>query len=133
MKKIFYKIWNTFWNKCFFIYVIIGIVNTIIYNEYYLSFLYFSHYIIASLASYVIAMTCSFFLNCNYNFKVKPTIKRYIMFPLSGIPSLLMQTVGLSLFVELLSIDEKIAGFVASLVAIPFSFLIMKMVFKKNL
>ena len=133
MKKIFYKIWNTFWNRNFFIYVIIGIVNTIIYNEYYLVFLFYWRYLVASLVSYVIAMTCSFFLNCNYNFKVKPTLKRYIMFPLSGIPSLLMQTAGLSLFIELLSIDEKIAGFVASLVAIPFSFLIMRMIFKKSL
>lgn len=76
-------------------------------------------------------MTCSFFLNCDYNFKVKPTLKKYITFPISGIPTFLMQTVGLSLLIEFININEKVAGFAASLIAIPFSFLIMKIIMKK--
>lgn len=131
MKKIFYKIKDMFFNKNFIVFVIIGIINTIVYNGIYLLSLNIIHYIIASILAYFISMSVSFILNCKYNFKIKPTIKKYIMFPLSGIPTFFMQTVGLTFFVEVLNISEKIAGFTASLIAIPFSFIIMKLILKK--
>ncbi len=129
---IFCKIKKTFFTKNFLLFGIIGVINTIIYNEYYLISLKFFPYVISSIIGYLVSMTLSFLMNSVYNFKVKPTFKKYIMYPLTSIPTLFCQTFGLSFLVEFLNIQKEIAGFLASLLAIPFSFLIMKLVFKKK-
>ena len=129
--KLYYKLKNIFFNKTFILFVLIGIVNTLIYNEYYLIGIKFTNYIISSVLAYLISMTCSFFMNTVYNFKIKPTIKKYLLFPISSIPTFICQTFGLSLLVEVFNIPKTYSGFIASLVAIPFSFIIMKYIIKK--
>lgn len=130
--KIFYKLKKLFFSRHFIVFVIIGTVNTIVYNLLYILLTNYVHYLLASIISYLISMTISFFLNCKFNFKVKPTLQKYILFPTSGLPTLFMQTVGLSIFVELLYVPEKFAGLLSSIVAIPFSYIIMTYVFKKK-
>ncbi len=129
--KLYYKLKEIFLNKHFFIFVIIGIINTIIYNEYYLLGLLVMPYLISSISAYIISMTCSYLLNSTFNYNIKPTLKKYLLFPLSGIPTFLCQTLGLTLFVEVFRINESISGFLCSIVAIPFSFIIMKYILKK--
>ena len=129
--KIYYKIKELFFSRNFVVFVIIGVINTLAYNLIYLFLNDFMYYLVASIIGYLISMTISYLLNCKYNFKVKPTLKKYLLFPTSGIPTFFMQTVGLSLFVEVLAVPEKFAGLLASLVGIPFSYLIMRYVIKK--
>lgn len=129
--KIYYKLKELFISKHFIIFVIIGIINTIIYNGLYILMLNKTHYLISSIIAYLISMTISFFLNCKYNYKVKPSLKKYIAFPISGIPTFFMQTVGLSLIVEIFLIPEKYAGLLSSIIAIPFSYIIMNIILKK--
>ncbi len=129
--KIYYKFKKTFLTKNFILFVIIGLINTLIYNEYYLIGIKFINYIIASILAYLISMTCSFFMNTIFNFKVKPTLKKYFLFPISGIPTFLFQTLGLTFLVEVLNISKSYSGFITSLLAIPFSFIIMKYIIKK--
>ena len=129
--KAYYKLKTLFFNKNFLIFIIIGLINTLIYNEYYLIGIKFTNYIIASIIAYLISMTCSFFMNTIYNFNINPTLKKYLLFPISSIPTFICQTLGLSLLVEIFKIPKTYSGFIASLVAIPFSFIIMKYIIKK--
>ncbi|MEG1015813.1 MAG: GtrA family protein [Bacilli bacterium] len=128
---MFYKLKKTFLNKNFIIFGIIGLLNTLVYNSIYLLSLMKLPYLLSSIIAYIVSMTFSFIMNCYFNFKVKPTLKKYIMFPISGIPTLICQTIGLTFFVEVLGTPQKWSGFICSLVAIPISFIIMKKIIKK--
>lgn len=124
------KIKDTFWNRNFFIFVIIGTINTAVYNILYLVGLNHLNYMISNIISYFIAMTISFFLNCKFNFKVKPTLKKYLLFPLTGIASFCCTTGGLIILVDILNLNEKLCGLISSLIAVPITFIIMKYVLK---
>ena len=129
--KIYYKIKNLFLSKHFIIFIIIGFINTLVYNTLYLLILQKANYLLSSIIAYITSMTISFLLNCKFNYKIKPTIKKYIKFPISGIPTFFMQTIGLSFFVEILLVPENFAGLLASIIAIPFSYILMNLILKK--
>ncbi len=126
------KIKDMFFNKNFIIFVFIGGINTVVYNLLYILGLYVIPYMLSNIVAYIISMTISFFLNCKYNFKVKPTLKRYIMFPLTGLATFICQTGGLFVLVDLIHLDKRICGFIASLLAIPITFVLMKYILKKE-
>lgn len=126
------KIKDLFLNKNFIIFVFIGGINTLVYNGLYIIGLYIMPYMISNIVAYIISMTISFFLNCKYNFKVKPTLKKYLMFPLTGLATFICQTGGLFILVDLIHWDERICGFIASLFAIPITFVLMKYILKRK-
>lgn len=126
------KIKNLFFNKNFIIFVVIGVINTLVYNGLYLLGLLIMPYMVSNIVSYIISMTVSFFLNCKYNFKVKPTLKKYCLFPLTGLATFICQTGGLFVLVDLVGWDKRICGFIASLIAIPITFVLMKYILKKD-
>lgn len=124
------KIKKNFWNRNFFIFVIIGIINTAVYNILYIIGLNYLNYIFSNIISYFIAMTVSFFLNCKFNFKVKPTLKKYLLFPLTGIASFCSTTGGLIILVDIFNFNEKLCGLISSLIAVPVTFVIMRYILK---
>lgn len=132
MKKIYYKLKELFLNENFIKFVIIGFINAFIYNLYYLDFLKITNYLLSSILAYIISMTASYLMNSVYNFKTKLSIKNYLLFPLSGIPNIICQTLGLTILVEVINIKQNIAGFLCSIIAIPFSYIIMKVILKKK-
>lgn len=121
-----------FLNKNFIIFCIIGGINTVIYNGLYIFGLYIMPYMASNIVAYIISLTISFFLNCKFNFKVKPTIKKYLLFPLTGLATFICQTGGLFILVDLIHLPEEICGLIASLVAIPITFIIMKYILRKK-
>lgn len=126
------KIKDLFFSKNFIIFVVIGVINTLVYNGLYLLGLLIMPYMLSNVISYIISMTISFFLNCKFNFKVKPTLKKYLLFPLTGLATFICQTGGLFILVDLVHLDERICGFIASLIAIPITFVLMKYILKKD-
>ena len=60
------RIKNLFLSKNFIIFVVIGVVNTIVYNALYILGLYIMPYMLSNVVSYIISMTISFFLNCKF-------------------------------------------------------------------
>jgi len=125
------KFKDNFLNKRFIIFCTIGFINTLVYNIFYLLGLLFINYMISNIIAYLIAMTISFFLNCKYTFKVKPTVKKYIVFPLSGLATFITQTLGLLILVNV-GFPKEFSGLIASLIAIPITFIVMKYILKKG-
>ncbi len=58
---------------------IIGVINTVHYYIWYLLFLYFNiPYVISHTIAFTLSMIGSYFLNCYFTFKTKPTLKNLL-------------------------------------------------------
>ncbi len=130
--KLCYKIKKKFFCKNFVLFALIGVVNFFVYNSLYILLIHIINYVCASLLAGFASMTSSFFLNSKYNFKVKPTIKNYILFPISNIPNFLMQTFGIILLVEKLHIKPIACGIISSFCAVPFTFILISLLLKEK-
>ncbi|TKC17132.1 GtrA family protein [Robertmurraya kyonggiensis] len=105
-----------------------GFINT---GNYYLLYLLFFvllnfHYMIAHILSFLISMVGSFFLNSYYTYKTKPTLKKFLQFPLTYIVNVIVTTTAIYILTEIVKLDGKITPLLASGIAIPFTFLISK-------
>jgi putative flippase GtrA len=122
---------NIFLKPEFIKFVIIGFINTFNHNVIYLLLIYFNvYYVIANFIAFIISMIISFFLNSYITFKVKPTWQRFLLFPLSNLPTLFFQTIGIYLVIEIGGLPKEYGALVLSLLSIPFTFIIMRYIFK---
>ncbi|MGI6324479.1 MAG: GtrA family protein [Bacilli bacterium] len=119
-----------FLNKKFITFVIIGIINTLNHNIIYLILLNFLPYYWSNVLAFFGSMTISFVLNSWLTFKVKMTLIKFIKFPISYIPNFISQMLGIVILVEYINTPEKYAAFLASLIAIPLTYLIMQFILK---
>lgn len=111
-----------------FRFVIVGGINTI---NYYLLYLLFIHlikfnYLIAHVLAFLLSMVGSFFLNTYYTYRTKPTLKKFFQFPMTYVLNISITSFSIYVFVDLLKWDENISPLVASLIAIPFTYLLSK-------
>ncbi|KOR26069.1 GtrA family protein [Clostridium sp. L74] len=110
---------------------IIGIINTVHYYIWYLLFLYFNiPYIISHTIAFTLSMIGSYFLNCYFTFKTKPTFKKFIKYPLTTLANYLISTFSLILLVNFFHMSSSIAVLWASILPIPITFLVTKHVLK---
>lgn len=93
------------------------------------------YYLAANILSVTIGITISFILNRKYNFKVKDnTIIRFIIFISVGFGGLLLSSLLLYLFVEILSIEKIISKFLSIVFVVLMQFFMNKfLTFRKNL
>ena len=83
------------------------------------------HYLIANGISVLAGISTSFYLNRNYNFKVKDHVKRrFIMFLIVGLCGLLMSAIILYICIDLLKIDELISKVLSIVLVVFFQFLV---------
>jgi len=118
----------------FWRFVIVGIINTC---NYYVLFLFFNnivpfHYMAAHIVSFLISMVGSFYLNSYFTYKIKPTLKKFLQFPLTYIVNITVSSAAIYIFVVLLNLDENISPLIASVLAIPFTFVISKLILTKE-
>lgn len=107
-------------------FVVVGVINTGVYYGVYLLLNQILPYLAAHLLALGIAMVVAFFLHTYWTFQAKPTWKKFAMFPLTNLTNYLVQTFGLAFLVETIHVSEELAPLVASLVAIPITFLLSR-------
>lgn len=108
-------------------FVLIGIFNTLHFYIWYNIFLKLGiAYPIAFSIGFVLSMVGSFFLNSRFTFRTKPTLQKFIRFPLTTLPNYIISQVGLLLLVEKVGLPKNISGLAASLIAIPVTYLVTK-------
>lgn len=122
---------NIFLTPKFTKFVIVGIINTINHNIIYLTLLNFLNYMAANLIAFIISMIISFFLNCYFTFNIKPTFEKFMVFPLTNLPNLFFQTVGIYIVVEVIKISKEYGALITAIFSIPLTFLMMKLVLEK--
>lgn len=118
----------------FWRFVIVGVINT---GNYYMLFLFLHnivhiHYMAAHIISFIISMVGSFYLNSYFTYKTKPTMKKFIQFPLTYLVNITVSSTAIYIFVVLLNLDENLSPLLASVMAIPFTFLISKIILTKE-
>jgi putative flippase GtrA len=109
-------------------FAVVGVINTAVYYGSYLALRLVVHYLAANLLAILVAMVVSFFLNCLWTFRTRPTWRKFALWPLTNATNYLMTTVGVVLLVEWLRVDQRIAPLIAAAAAIPVTFLLSRKV-----
>lgn len=113
-------------------FVVIGVINTLTYYSLYLVLhnLFSLPYMAAHLIGFFISLNISFFLNCYVTYKIKPTLKKYLYFPLTQVVNISVSTFLVFVFVEWLQLNSNIAPFAAVIFTVPITFVISSKILK---
>lgn len=113
-------------------FIVVGVINTITYYSIYLLLLKGAGlpYLLAHVLGFIISLNVSFFLNSYVTYKVKPTIKKYLYFPLTQIVNISVSTALIYLFVEFIRLSSNIAPFAAVLFTVPITFIVSSRIMK---
>lgn len=109
-------------------FTLVGVFNTASYYGLYLVFGLFLPYLAAHVVAFILSMIGSFFLNCHFTFRTKPTWRKFLLFPLSNATNFVVTSAGLYVLVQFFGINQRIAPLLAASVAIPVTFLVAQLV-----
>ena len=95
-------------------FILVGGINTVNYYWIYLLLLkvFDIQYLVSHILSFIISFIISFYLNCYFVYRVQPTIKKFIQFPITQVVNIGLQTLLLFVFVQLLHENETFAPFI---------------------
>ncbi|MGZ9848842.1 GtrA family protein [Macrococcus psychrotolerans] len=115
-------------------FIVVGFINTFNYYLVYLLLLKVLHlgYLTSHLTGFLVSFIISYFLNCYFVYKVKPTFKKFIQFPLTQVVNMGVQTLLLYIFVELLHIHKVYAPFPALVFTIPITYFVTTYILTKE-
>lgn len=115
-------------------FALVGCVNTMnYYLIYLLSMSFGQRYLVSHTIGFIISMVGSFYLNCYFTYKVKPTLKKFVEFPLTYVANYTISTCSLFILIDLLSFHSLFSPIIASVIPVPFTYLISKWVLTKNI
>lgn len=107
-------------------FAVVGVVNTAVYYVLYLFLRTVVPYLAAHVTALLVAMIGSFFLNCRWTFRTRPTWHKFTVFPLTNATNYVFTTVGVVVLVEWLGVDERIAPLAAAAAAVPVTFVLSR-------
>ncbi len=115
-------------------FIIVGGINTLNYYVVYLLLLKLLHieYMISHITGFIVAFVISYYLNCYFVYRVKPTWRKFISFPITQIVNVSLQTVLLYVFVSWLNLPAEIAPFAGLIITIPITFILSKWFLKDS-
>lgn len=114
-------------------FIVVGIINTANYYVCYLCLheIWDIGYMTAHIASFGFSFVISFFLNSYYTFKIKPTLAKFLQFPLTQLFNIAVSSIFVYLFVEHFLIDSTIAPILSIFITVPLTFIITGKILKK--
>ncbi|MFF2013497.1 GtrA family protein [Streptomyces sp. NPDC058195] len=107
-------------------FALVGVVNTGTYYGCYLVLLTWLPYIAAHVTAFALSMTGSFFLNCWFTYRTRPTWRKFLLFPLTNAANFVITTGGVYLLVDLAGLSSRYAPLAAAAAAIPVTFLVSR-------
>ncbi|MBD7908152.1 GtrA family protein [Sporosarcina gallistercoris] len=116
----------------FITFAIVGVINTATYYGFYLAGLkgLGLAYMISHFSAVILSMIISFFLNSYVTYKVKPTLKKFLMYPLTQLVNIAVTAVLLYILVDGLHVNSSIAPLAALIVTVPVTFVVTGKVLK---
>jgi|GEM_PF-554626 len=127
-KKIIYDYHIT---KEFYRFVVVGVLNTVHHYLWYLTLKNWIAFDIANVIAYVMSTIGSFFLNCYFTYKVKPSFKKFFQYPIVSAFQLLIAYIIPKVSVELFGINDIVAPLL-TVVSVPIVFILSRYVLKKE-
>ncbi|MGB6409395.1 MAG: GtrA family protein, partial [Planococcus donghaensis] len=90
-------------------FIFVGVLNTLSYYSIYLVLhnLFNLPYLLAHIVGFLISLNISFFLNCYVTYRIKPTLKKYLYFPLTQVVNMSVSTILIFVFVEFLHLNSN--------------------------
>ncbi|PKR00737.1 GtrA family protein [Staphylococcus aureus] len=115
-------------------FIIVGGINTLNYYVVYLLLLKLLHieYMISHITGFIVAFVISYYLNCYFVYRVKPTWRKFISFPITQLVNVSLQTVLLYVLVSWLNLPAEIAQFAGLVITIPITFILSKWILKDS-
>lgn len=108
-------------------FALVGVVNTATYYGFYLSFLALGlPYVAAHVVAFLLSMTGSFFLNCRFTYRTRPTWRKFLLFPLTNAANFVITTSGVWLLVDVAGFSSRWAPLLAAAAAIPITFVVSR-------
>ncbi len=122
-----------FLNKDIFRFILTGGLNTF---DYYLVYLILFqsielNYLTSHITAFLTSAFISFFVTTKYTFKESISLKKFIMFPLTFLPNLLISTFFTIFLVNFDILSKTYASLIAMFLAIPVTFLVSKKIIKQ--
>lgn len=113
-------------------FVVVGVINTLTYYSIYLVLhkLAGMPYLLAHILGFLISLNASFFLNSYVTYRVRPTLKKYLYFPLTQVVNISVSTVLIYVFVEFVHLSSFIAPIGAVLFTVPITFIVSSRIMK---
>ncbi|EKU50459.1 GtrA family protein [Staphylococcus massiliensis] len=113
-------------------FIIVGGLNTLNYYIVYLLLLHIFHihYLVSHVTGFLVSFVISYYLNCYFVYKVKPTLKKFLAFPLTQVVNMGVQTGLIFIFVHYLHLNESIAPFAGLIITIPITYILSKFILK---
>lgn len=109
-------------------FAIVGVVNTGTYYVLYLALSRALPYLAAHAVAFALSMLGSYLLNCYFTFRVRPTWRRFALFPLSNLTNFVVTSAGLYLLVSRWGMDAMFAPLLAAAGAIPVTYVVSSLV-----
>lgn len=128
MNTMSHKSWNTEFTRFLFV----GVINTLSYYSIYLVLhnLFSLPYLSAHIIGFFISLNVSFLLNTYITYRVKPTLRKYLYFPLTQLVNMTVSTILIFIFVEYLNLNSNIAPFAAVIFTVPITFIVSSKIMK---
>lgn len=114
-------------------FILVGGMNTL---NYYIVFLILHnllhfHYMVAHITGFLISFVISFFLNTYFTYRVKPTLKKFLQFPLTQVVNVGVSSLLVFILVDMLSLNSNIAPLIAVFFTVPVTFLVTSKILKQ--
>lgn len=124
-----------YFNKDVFRFILTGGFNTFNYYLMYLILFEFLNlpYIYAHVSAFLYSAFCSFFITTMYTFGERPTVRKFVAFPITFLPNLVISTLVTKILVDNQILSETYASLIAMFLAIPITFVVSKIVITGNL
>ncbi|SFS52838.1 GtrA family protein [Saccharopolyspora flava] len=113
-------------------YGVVGLINTLVYYGAYLFLRGALPYLVAHLMAMVPAVIVSYFLNCRFTFRTRPSMRKFLLFPLTNITNFAGVTVFLYVLVEFFGMDQRTAPLLATVLAVPATFAVTQLVLTRT-
>lgn len=104
----------------------VGVVNTVTYYGLYLLLLLRLPYLAAHTVAFTLSMIGSFFLNARFTYRTRPTLRKFLLFPLTNAANFLFTTAGMYVIVDILHAGHRFAPLITSAAAIPVTFVVSR-------
>ncbi|RNF40275.1 GtrA family protein [Planococcus salinus] len=123
---------SKFLNTEFTRFLFVGVINTLTYYAIYLVLhnAFSLPYLLAHVIGFFISLNVSFFLNCYVTYRIKPTLKKYLYFPLTQVVNMSVSTFLIFVFVEFFKLNSNIAPFAAVIFTVPITFIVSSKILK---
>lgn len=108
----------------------IGGLNTILSYVIYLLLLIFLNYQVSYAIAFALGILLSFWLNTQYVFQSKRTMKKFTLFPLVYLVQYIAGALLLGVLVEYLNIDKIFGPIIVTVILLPMTYLMSRKILK---